>query len=169
MAESVAALAALVQDLVDKVARFKNEQVNLYTSSGSMVTVTGADGTPVSVPSWAAVQAASGYDINVFERATLGPGAVITRNWPNQQLAAPTSAQDWYFTSAAGDTALVHLLRVRKGSAQKDLLASVVISGGVGELTLNPHSLGYAEGLEFMVQTGSVTGFTGTLRYLYLV
>jgi len=45
----------------------------------------------------------------------------------------------------------------------------VVINGGVGVLTLNPHSLGYDEGLEFMVQTGSVTGFTGTLRYLYLV
>ena len=166
---TIAELAALVQGLVDRMGQFKDEQTNLYTTSSSMATVSGSDGEPVAVPSWSAVQAASGYDFSTFERGTLGAGAIITRTWPNQKLAAPTSAQDWYFSASPGDAALVHVLRMRKGSAQRELLASVVVNNGVGALTLSEHSLAYDEGLELVVHKGSVTGFTSTLRYLFLV
>lgn len=166
---TIAELAALVQGLVDGIAKFKDEQTNLYTTSNSMATVTGSNGDPVAIPSWSAVQAASGYDFSTFERGTLVASSIIARIWPNQQLAAPTSAQDWFFSASPGDTALVHVLRMRKGSVQRDLLASVVINNGVGALTLTEHSLAYDEGLELVVHTGSVTGFASTLRYLFLV
>jgi hypothetical protein len=52
------ALLQAVQKQTTTVETFKDEQIGLYTSQANTVTVTDADGNPVSIPSWHAVELA---------------------------------------------------------------------------------------------------------------
>lgn len=166
---SNAQLAVTVQELVDSVNLFKNEQIRVFTSSNATVEVTGSDGIAVSIPSWNSVRAAAGYDLNVFERSAQTAGASLFRIWPNQKLAAPTAAQGWDFSSNAGENAVLRLVKITKGSATRTIVGTITITNGVGTYNLTDHELDFNDGLALEVQAGSVSALMATLRYLYLV
>lgn len=166
---SNAELANRIQALVDSINVFKNEQIKVFTTSSPTVDVTGADGTIVTIPSWNAVRASAGYDLNFYERTAQTAGAVLGKAWPSQRVAVPTAAQGWVFTSNAGENAVLRLVKITKGSATRTTVGTITMTNGQGAFELSDHQLDYNDGLSLEVQSGSVSSLAATLRYLYLV
>lgn len=166
---SNAELATRIQEVVDKTNAFKNEQIKVFTTSSPTVDITGSDGTVVTIPSWNAVRASAGYDLNLFERSAQTTGAVLFRAWPNQRIAAPTAAQGWAFSSNAGENAVLRLVKITRGSTVRTQVGTITIANGQGTFDLVDHTLDYNDGVSLEVQSGSVSALMATLRYLYLV
>lgn len=166
---SNAALALQVQELVDKMNTFANQQIFVYTTSDPTAPITGSDDIEVVIPSWASVQKSTGYDMNVYERNNVTAGMVLFRSWPNQRIALPAAEAGWTFTSAAGQNAVLQIVKINRLDQSRTVVGTATITNGVGSFSLQDHTLDYNEGISLEVQSGTVSGFIGTLRYIYMV
>lgn len=114
---SNAALADNVQEQTAAVKNFKDEQVDLYTSNNSTVTVTDAAGQPVVVPSFKAIAAGGLASQGIYSSIAAGIAAV---------------ADGQYFQVPSAD--LVYLSLYRRAGGGATLVNTTASATGVNTL-----------------------------------